>query len=93
MNYETNTKKKRSETGTGTRPEIEPPPQPPAQHAGPSKYRKTSTQRKALDMINNTVNRPNPDNIPKILGTATNEDHWPPPLPTRRRKPNRGGQR
>ena len=39
------------------------------------------TQRKALNMINNTFNRPNPDDIPKILGTATNEDRWPAPLP------------
>ena len=43
MNSKTNTKKKQSEAGTGTRPKIEPPPQPPAQHAGPSQYRKTST--------------------------------------------------
>ena len=38
-------------------------------------------QRKALKMINDIVNRPNPDNSPMILGTATNEDRRPPPLP------------
>ena len=32
-------------------------------------------------MINETVNRPNPDNTPMILGTATNKDRRPPPLP------------
>ena len=39
-------------------------------------------QRRALNMINNTVNRPNPDDTLKILGTATNKDRRLPPLPS-----------
>ena len=38
-------------------------------------------QRKALNMINDAVNRPNPDDTPMILGTTNNEDRWLPPLP------------
>ena len=33
-------------------------------------------------MISNTVNRPNPDDTLKILGTATNKDCQPRPLPS-----------
>ena len=36
-------------------------------------------QRKALNTINDTVTRLNPDNTSKILGTATNKDRRPPP--------------
>ena len=37
-------------------------------------------QRKVLNMINNTGNRPNPDDTPMVLGIATNENRRPPPL-------------
>ena len=46
MYPKTNTKMKQSETGTKTRHKIEQPPQPPSQHARPSKYRTTSTIKK-----------------------------------------------
>ena len=55
MYPKTNTKKKRSEMGTKTKHKVKQPPKPSSQHAGPSKYRKTSALKEGETPLSRRV--------------------------------------